>query len=104
MATYTPKSLAPTAALTASAATIYTATAVVGIIRTITAQSATAAQNFTLAQGTDGVATRIFDAYVLTVNIPAIFNGWWAITASGIVQAKSNSTNVQLSLNGYEYA
>lgn len=104
MATYTPKTLAAHAALSATTATIYTATAVTGIVRTIHIQAPSAARTFTMSQGADAAGTRWFDAYALTSNVPFIVNGWYGITASGIVAANGSTTAVTGSLHGYEYA
>lgn len=104
MATYTPTALVPMAALTTSNATIYTATAVTGIIRTIHAQANTGSPSLTLALATDAAGTRLFDAYVLTANVPSIFNGWWIVVTSATVQAKGSATTVNLGLYGYTYA
>lgn len=106
MAVYTPKELVAATQLTNTAATVYTVPgATTAIMRTIHAQSATAAHTFTLSRGTDAAATRLFAAYALTANIPAIFNGWWAVAAAAIVQANADvSTVVVLTVSGYEFA
>lgn len=104
MATYTPKALVPQAAAANSATTIYTATAVTGIVRTIIVQAPSTAKTFTMSQGADAAGTRLFDGYALTTNVPAIFNLWWVITASGTIQASGSTTAVSTGLSGYEYA
>src|ERR1035437_1019443 len=108
MATYTPAPLHTSGNITqlgSSAGTIYTATGVVAILRTILAECATATHTFTLSIGTDGSGTRLFDAYPLTANVPAIFNGWWVVASAGIIQAfASAATSVNLQLSGYTYA
>lgn len=105
MAVYTPKTLATQAALTTSAATIYTAPgATTGVIRTIQVQCPSAAHNFTLSIGTDAVGTRIFDTYALTANVPSQFNGWWTVSTGVVVQAKADNTAVTLGLYGMEFA
>lgn len=106
MAVYTPKELVAVTQLTNAAATVYTVPgATTAIMRTVHAQAATAAHAFTLSRGADAAATRLWAAYALTANVPAIFNGWWAIAAAAIVQAFADvNTVVDLSISGYEYA
>lgn len=106
MAVYTPKELVPVTQLTNTAATVYTTPgATVGVMRTIQVSVAAAAHTFTLSRGTDGAATRLFAAYALTANVPAIFNGWWALTAASIVQANADANAlVNLTISGYEFA
>lgn len=104
MATYTPKPLVAQAAASATPATIYTATAVTGIVRTIIAQAPSTSKTFTMSQGADAAGTRLFDAYALTTNVPSIFNVWWVIAASGTIQANGSTTAVSMGLSGYEYA
>ena len=106
MAVYTPKNLVPVTQLTATAVTQYTTPSVTtAVIRTIWANTATAARTVTVSTGTDGSATRLLDAYALTVTVPAIFNVWVAIPTTTTIQAlASNATSVNLQISGYEYA
>ena len=104
MATYTPKPLATQVALAASNTTVYTPSGVTGIIRTIVAQSAAAGKNFTLSIGADGAGTRLYDAFVLTQNVPEIRNGWWPVLTGVAVNMYCAATAVNGGLYGYEYA
>lgn len=104
MAVYTPKPLAVQAALVGSATTVYTPSAVTGIIRTITAQTVASGKNFTLSIGVDGAGTRLFDAFALTANVPFIQNGWWPVLTTVIVNMYCAATAVNGGLYGYEYA
>lgn len=90
MATYTPIELAIPAALTASYATKYTATAVTGVMRTYRFVTATA-HSIYLSREAGATTTDIEEAYLLTVNIPYVQNGWYIIPASGIIQAKADA-------------
>lgn len=106
MATYTPKELRIPTNITASYATVYTATAVTGIMRTYRFVTATA-HSIYLSREAGAVTTDIEEATLLTVNIPYIQNGWYVIPASGILQAKADSiaTNAPtFGAWGYEYA
>lgn len=106
MAVYTPKELVAVTQLTNSAATVYTVPgATTAIMRTVHAQVAAGGHSFTLSRGVDGAATRLWAAYALTTNVPAIFNGWWAVAAAAVIQAFADaSAVVDLSISGYEYA
>jgi hypothetical protein len=84
--------------------TVYDPSSVVGIMRTIQCSANAASKTFTLSIGTDGAGTRIFDAYQLTANVPAIFNGWWTVSDAKVVQAKAGDTVPVLYVGGYEYA
>lgn len=106
MATYTPKGLVPITELTNAAATVYTVPgATTAILRTIHVLANSSAKTFTLALDTDAQSKRIFDAYALTANVPAIFNGWWVVATGKTVQAfASANTAVELQISGFEYA
>lgn len=106
MATYTPKELAIPAAITASYVTKYTATATTGIMRTFVFVVLTTAHSVFLTREAGAEATAILSSYLLTANIPSIFNGWYVIPSSGIVQVKADSiaTNApNFTASGYEY-
>ena len=109
MGTFTPKALVPVTQLTASAGTsVYTQPAsVTSIVRTIHVIAASAAKTFTLSFGADAAATRLFDAYALTANVPSIFNGWWVTPgthAAHEIDANASAvTSVQLIVSGYEW-
>lgn len=108
MAVYTPKDISVQAALTATGGTsIFTGTGGhVYVIRTVHAQSAASGKNFTLSIKADAAGTRLFDAYALTANIPAIFNGWWVFQGSAAhdLDASCAATAVNLGVYGYDYA
>ncbi len=84
MATYFPAALVPAMTSLTSTAAYQTSTAAnTGVLRTIHAQANSSAHSFTIsAGGADAAATRLFDAYALTANIPSIFNGWWVVPAT----------------------
>jgi ABC-type proline/glycine betaine transport system permease subunit len=107
MATYTPTQLRTPTAITASAVTVYTAPAsTTGIIRTFSFQTITA-HSVSLSIGADAVGTRILDGYLLTINVPYIVNGWFAIPTTVIAQVKADSiaTNAPVfGAWGYEFA
>lgn len=105
MATYTPKELRAPTNITASYATVYTATAVTGIMRTYRFVTATAHSVY-LSREAGATTTDIEEAYLLTVNVPYVQNGWYVIPASGILQVKADSiaTNAPtFGAWGYEY-
>jgi len=107
MATYVPTQLRTPTAITASAATVYTPSgATTGIIRTFVFNTLTA-HSVSLSIGADAVGTRILDAYLLTVSIPYIVNGWYVVPNGVNVQAKADSiaTNAPVfGAWGYEYS
>ena len=104
MAVYTPVALVPQIALTNAAATYYTATAVTAIARTVQVSTPSAGKTFTLSFATDAAGTRSWEAYALAQNVPSIFNGWWVIVTSAILQASCAATAVSLGVFGYTYA
>lgn len=104
MATYTPKALATQVALAATPTAVYTPSGVTAIIRTIQAETAAAGKNFTLSFGTDGAGTRLFDAFVLTQNVPFIQNGWWVVANGVAVNMYCAATAVNGGLYGYEFS
>lgn len=106
MATYTPIELRIPTAVTASYATVYTATAVTGIMRTYRFVTATAHSVY-LSREAGAVTTDIEEAYLLTILIPYVQNGWYVIPTSGILQVKADSvaTNAPtFGAWGYSYA
>lgn len=107
----TPAALVPAmTSITSTAAYQSSTTATTGILRTIHAQANAAAHNFTVTTGgADAAATRLFDQYALTANIPAIFNGWWVVPATvlswlGYKSDTSGANIVLLTIGGYTYA
>lgn len=108
-ATYTPTAVIGMTSLSASGGTsLLTGTnAHTYILRTIHVQANSAAKTFTLSIGADAAGTRLFDAYALTANVPAIFNGWWAKAGSGSahdIDGNCSATTVTLMASGYDYA
>lgn len=107
-AVYTPQAVVGMTSLTAVGGTsLLTGTSGhTYIIRTLHVQSA-AARTFTLSIGADAAGTRLFDAYALTANIPAIFNGWWVKAGSGAahdIDGNCSATTVTLIASGYDFA
>lgn len=105
MATYTPVLLRTPTAITASAATVYTGANSLGVIRTYRFNTLTA-HSVSLSIGADAVGTRIEDAYLLTVSIPYVVNGWYVVPNGIVVQVKADSiaTNAPTFMaSGYEY-
>ena len=106
MATYTPKELRAPTAITASYATVYTATAVTGIMRTYAFTVVTTTHNAFLSREAGTDATVIVPGTPITPGVPLTASGWWVIPASGILQVKADSiaTNVpNFGAWGYEY-
>lgn len=108
-AVYTPTSVIGMTSLTAVAGTsLLTGTSGhTYIMRTISVQTNAASKTFTLSIGADAAGTRIFDAYALTANIPAIFNGWWVKAGSGAahdIDGNCSATTVTLIAGGYDFA
>lgn len=110
MAVYTPAALVPAmTALTATAAYQASTAATTGVLRTIHAQANAASHNFTVSVGgADAAATRLFDQYALTANVPSIFNGWWVVPATSTswlgYKADAAGSVVMLTIGGYTYA
>lgn len=107
MATFVPKELRAPTALTASYATVYTATAVTGIMRTYAFNVLTTTHNAFLSREAGAEGTVIVENQVITPGVPLTSNGWWVIPSGGILQAKADSiaTNVpNFGAWGHEYA
>ncbi len=111
MAVYTPAALVPAMTSLTSTVAYQTSTAsTTGVLRTIHAQANAASHNFTVtAGGADVAATRLFDAYALTANVPATFNGWWVVPATvvswlGYKCDTATGSIVMLTIGGYSYA
>ena len=107
----TPAALVPAmTSITSTAAYQSSSAATTGILRTIHAQANAASHNFTVTTGgADAAATRLFDQYALTANIPAIFNGWWVVPATitswlGYKSDTSGANIVLLTIGGYTFA
>jgi hypothetical protein len=106
MATYTPKELRIPTALTASYATVYTATAVTGIMRTYAFNVLTTTHNAFLSREAGAEGTVIVENQVITPGVPLTGSGWWVIPSAGILQAKADAitTNApNFGAWGYEY-
>lgn len=111
MAAYTPAALVPAMTSLNNTAAYQTSTAAnTGVLRTIHAQANAATHNFTVsAGGADAAATRIFDQYALTSNVPSIFNGWWVVPATvaswlGYRCDTATGSIVMLTIGGYIYS
>lgn len=107
MAVYTPKELRIPTAVTASYATVYTATAVVGIMRTCIFNVLTTTHNAFLSREAGAEGTVLVENVPIVPGTPLIYNGWWVIPSAGILQAKADSvaTNApNFGAWGYEYA
>jgi hypothetical protein len=106
VAAYTPASIVAPASLPASDTSLLTGSGgTTYIVRTWHFQAA-AARTVTISFGADAAGTRLFDAYALTANVPAIFNGWWVRAGSGAndIRGASSATTVVASAFGYTYA
>lgn len=110
-AAYNPAAIVPAMTSITSTAAYQTSTAsTTGVLRTIHASANAASHNFTVtAGGADAAATRLFDQYALTTNVPAIFNGWWVVPATvvswlGYKSDTSGANIVLLTIGGYTYA
>lgn len=110
-AVYTPAALVPAmTSLTSTVAYQTSTAATTGVLRTIHAQANSASHTFTVtAGGADVAATRLFDAYALTANVPSIFNGWWVVPATvvswlGYKCDTATGSLVMLTIGGYTYA
>lgn len=106
MATFTPKELAIPAAITATYATIYTATATTGIMRTFSFNVLTTTHNAFLSRQAGAEGTVLVENQVITPGVPLLYNGWWVIPSSGTLQVKADAitTNApNFGAWGYEY-
>lgn len=108
MATYTPKAIVGPQALIATPGTsVFTGTAAHEyIIRTWNFSSSASGKAVTASLGADAAATRIFDAVVITQNVPLIYNGWWPFAGAGAhdIDASISATTAQIFAGGYDYA
>src|SRR5881394_73467 len=91
MAGYVPKELRIPTAITASYATVSTATAVTGIMRTYSFTVTTTTHNAFLSREAGAAGTLIVAAQPIPINAPLVGNGWWVVPASGILQVKADS-------------
>jgi hypothetical protein len=91
VATYTPKELRIPTAITASYATVYTATAVTGIMRSYAFTVTTTTHNAFLSREAGASGTLIVANQAIPITAPLKDNGWWVVPASGILQVKADS-------------
>lgn len=76
------------------------------VIRTATFCSA-AARAVTVEQGSvaaDTAAQKIIDAYVLTVNVPFLLNGWYTVQNNDYFEGFANAADVVAAAYGYTYS
>lgn len=107
MATYTPKELRIPTAITATYATVYTATAVTGIMRTYAFNVLTTTHNAFLSREAGAEATVLVENQVITPGVPLMQNGWWVIPSAGILQVKTDAVTTNtpnFGCWGYEYS
>jgi hypothetical protein len=106
MAVYTPRELRAPTAITATYATVYTATAVTGIMRTYVFNVLTTTHNAFLSREAGGEGTVLVENQVITPGVPLTANGWWVIPSAGVLQVRADSiaTNApNFGAWGYEY-
>lgn len=108
MATYTPKAIVVPSALVATPGTsVFTGTAAhTYVVRTWNFSSSAAAKAVTASFGADAAGTRLFDAVVITQNVPLIYNGWWVFAGAGAhdIDASISATTAQLAVGGLDFA
>ncbi len=113
MAAYTPATLITAKVMGNGAANIATwryqntgGASTLGIVRTSTFCSVSA-RAVTVEQGSvaaDTAAQKIIDAYILTVNVPFLLNGWYTIINNDYWEGFANNTDVVAASYGYTYA
>lgn len=113
MAAYTPATLITAKVMGNGAANIATwrhqntvGAGSYSVVRTATFCS-TAARAVTVEQGSvaaDTAAQKIIDAYLLTVNVPYLLNGWFTVQNSDYFEGFANNTDVVAAAYGYTYA
>jgi hypothetical protein len=114
MATYTPATLITAKAFGNGSANIATwryqntgGAGTYGIVRTVIAQSPSAARAITIEQGSTGATTtaqQILNAYVLTANVPYLLNGWFTVQNNDYFEGFANNTDINGAAYGYVYA
>jgi len=77
-----------------------------GVVRTnvfnsVSARAITVEQGSTAA---DTAAQKILDAYILTVNVPYILNGWFTVQNSDYWEGFANNTDVVAAAYGYTFS
>lgn len=71
------------------------------VFNSVSARAVTLEKGATAA---DTAAQKILDAYLLTVNVPAIFNWWQVVAISSYYEGFANNTDVVGESSGYTYA
>lgn len=114
MATYVPSTLITSKAFGNGAANIATwryqntgGAGTFGVVRTLIADTPTAARAITIEQGStaaDTTAQKILDAYVLTANVPFVLNGWFTVQNSDYFEGFANNTDINGAAYGYVYS
>lgn len=77
-----------------------------GVVRTATFCSVSA-RGVTVEQGSvagDTAAQKIIDAYVLTVNVPYILNGWYTVQNNDYFEGFASGADVVAAAYGYTYS
>ena len=113
MATYSPATLITAKIMGNGAANISTwryqntaGASTFGVVRTCIFNSVSA-RAITVEQGStaaDTAAQKILDAYVLTVNVPYILNGWFTVQNNDYFEGFANNTDVVAAAYGYTYS
>jgi hypothetical protein len=108
LAVYTPAAVVGMTSLTATPGTsvLSGTSGHTYIVRTWAVQTNASSKTFTASIGADAAGTRLWDAYALTQNVPAIFNGWWVKAGSGAahdIDSSCSATTVTLLASGYDY-
>jgi hypothetical protein len=91
MATYVPKELRAPTAITASYATVYTATGVTGVMRSYAFTVLNTPHNAFLSREAGAAGTLIVNNEAIPTTSPLKDNGWWVVPQSGILQVKADS-------------
>lgn len=114
MATYTPATLITAKAMGNGAANIATwryqntgGASTFGIVRTMAFSTPSSARAITVEQGStaaDTAAQKIVDAFVLTANVPQVYNGWYTVQNNDYFEGFANNTDINGAAYGYTYA
>jgi len=114
MAAYTPATLITSKAFGNGAANIATwryqntaGSGTFGVVRTIVVDTPSAARTVTIEQGAtaaDTTAQKIVDAFVLTANVPQIWNLWLTVQNNDYFEGFANNTDINGAAYGYTYA
>lgn len=114
MATYVPSTLITSKAFGNGAANIATwryqntgGAGTFGVVRTLIADTPSASRSITIEQGStaaDTTAQKILDAYVLTINVPFVLNGWFTVQNNDYFEGFANNTDINGAAYGYVYS